>query len=258
MTDTAIVTEQTIVQPLPPAGGDMVVIAKSASEMEVAQKSLVGWVDNRITGLLQELTEAETNLELAKKSKWRTAPWKKAVDDVNGRVVYYEKMKEALLAGYVIIPDLPAGLIAVRTTEKQPAHKTHKAGYSNMFLPSAKTDSPPVGEGAYVSPEINYDRGSDTTTENDRKVTRHWAMAESFQGVDFPMTLVKPQILEETNRAMALNVFDEIGILPAGLTRRQMLKGVDPIVLGRIVRTEGKQRIACAFLITWWISTATL
>lgn len=241
--------------------GDIVVIAKSPAEMEIAQRGLVAWATDRIQRLEVEAIEAETNLEQAKKSKWKVAPWKKAAALARGRVIYYQKIRAALEDGYVIMPDLPAQTLAVRTTASGPSFRTLESSWHRSALPDATTDSPPIGGGKYVSPDVEYKTWSGSEGEGGQKKTTYYARAIGFGDIDFPMTLVKPQILSETNRAMALKIFDEIGILPAGSGGGRMLRATkqpDPVVIGRIVRTEGARRIVCAFLITWWVDSRAL
>jgi hypothetical protein len=73
--------------------------------------------------------------------------------------------------------------------------------------------------------------------------------------VDFPMRLVRPQILKDLGEAMKLKIFDEIGILPQTRSHAR-----DPMVIGRVVR-PGPNRwsnVHMSFLITWWVDTRGL
>lgn len=251
--------------PLPPVADDMVVVAKSAQEMEVAQKSLVGWAERKIAGLEQELHEAQSNLDTAVKRKWATATFRRAVTIVQGRVAYYKRIKAALDAGYVIMPDLPGVTIAVRTSQSRPRQTVHESSHYGKTLPSATSDASTPGRGRYISPDIKYATWNNTSKDaQGRDKTTHMARARSFDPeFEFPIRFVKPQIFDETSKAMMLKVFDEIGIIgigspkPGQRLRATTLHG-DPIVLGRVVRYEGVKRFTCAFLITWWLDTKTL
>ncbi len=248
------------VPPTPEPPSNTVVIAKSAGEMEIAQRQLVTWVDRKLEAERALADEAATNLEMARVSGWKLAPFKKALARAQGRVTYYVKMKAALDAGYVIMPDIPCGVFAVRTTADGPNRREHESRYHTTRLPEATASEAPAGEGRYVDPSITYTHWTDSEKrEGSSDLVKHHARAvEDFDAPDFPLQLVKPQILDETSKAMALRIFDEIGILPEVPTSKKMLRGYDPIVLGRIVRTEGTMRHTCAFLITWWLDTAAL
>ena len=67
--------------------------------------------------------------------------------------------------------------------------------------------------------------------------------------VVFPVRFARPELLEVTSEAMALKVFDEIGVLP----RR---RGRDPVIVGRIIEPKTKSRVS--FLIGWYVNTAEL
>lgn len=245
---------------------DIVVVAKTREEMETAQRSLVGWIEPKIQGLEQDVLEAQTNLDTATKRKWATAPFRKALTVAVSRVAYYQRIRSALLAGYVIMPDMPGVTIAVRTSQARPrAHKI-KSTYYGKTLPSATSDASPAGKGRYIDPTIKYETWDEAGQKDSlgRDTTVHIARANSFDPeFEFPIKLVKPQILDDTSRAMMHKIFDEIGIIGAGSPKPgQKLHATtlhgDPIVLGRVVRYEGTKRFSCAFLITWWLDTKTI
>jgi hypothetical protein len=246
---------------VPERTGDIVVIAKTPAEMEVAQRSLVAWAEARIARLTIELQEAESNLAHAKTCKWKLGPWKRVVEQAGARVTYYSKIKAAIEAGYVIMPDLPGQTFAIRTTLDSPRRREIVSSWRHQNLPAAATDSSPIGEGHYISPIVTYDTWDRSEGEGNQKKTTHHVRASDFTDVDFPMVMVKPQILDETNRAMLLGIFDEVAILPAGSGDRRRLAATqqpDPVIIGRVVRQEGTRRHTCAFLITWWLDTSTI
>lgn len=77
--------------------------------------------------------------------------------------------------------------------------------------------------------------------------------AAEYAPVDFPFKAIKPQILDDVGKAMALKIFDEIGILP------QRRVKADPMVIGQIVIKKGtydERRLS--FLITWWLQESHL
>jgi hypothetical protein len=243
-----------VVDFIPPV--DMVVLAKDPHEMELAQAKLIGWARGRTDVLRHELAEAEENLAIAKKGKYRMGPWQRQVRVAKKRLTYYEKVHAALEAGYCIVPDFPISTIAVRTDQKKVSDKVHK-GYS---VPDIKSKELPTGEGEYTDPQPVVNQWTEKRTrkntsgekyEYDQPMIRAW----EFDDVDFPFHIVKPRVLEQTTRAMTLKVFDEIGVLPAMTSKRNR----DPMVIGRIVRKEGSyQEHSICFLISWWIDTRQL
>jgi hypothetical protein len=249
--------------PLRP-GEDIVVIAKSPEEMATAQHALVGWCDSKISVMEMEAREAAENVNQAQKRKWKVAPFRKTYELAQGRVAYYQRMKAVLEAGYVIVPDMPAQTLVIRTGQREPRHQKTDSTYYGHTLPQAKSDGAPVGKGQYVSPEYkrhNWDTSSKDSAGRE-SITHHSRVRGFDTEFAFPMLAVKPQVLDEVGKAMALKVFDEIGILPAGSgPKKTMMRATtmpDPIVVGRIVRYEGAKRIVCSFLITWWLDSRTL
>ena len=59
--------------------------------------------------------------------------------------------------------------------------------------------------------------------------------------------MAKPQIIEATNAAMEMKVFDEIRLFP--FTKRRG----DPCILGTIIDRSGTTERRHAFLISWLI-----
>jgi hypothetical protein len=243
---------------------DVVVLARSPQEMVVAQQGLVLWAERRLDRLRAALVERQENLAIAKKRKWKQGGWIKQVKIAEGRITFYEKVKTALEAGYCIMPDLPVQLLAVRTNKRRPRRREVSSSYGNPEhqLSDAAPNALPAGDGRYVTPSVFIDRWS--RTEKNEKTGRdeitNFARAAAYdEEFDFPMKFVKPQILDATGQALALKLFDEIGILPATQHRRlSAMATSDPVVVGRIVREEKKHRHVLTFLITWWIDTSQI
>ena len=58
---------------------DLMLIARSPSEMEAAQQGLRGWVDEKLAEVGVDLGDAMQNLALAKERKWKSAGWQAQV-----------------------------------------------------------------------------------------------------------------------------------------------------------------------------------
>jgi hypothetical protein len=107
----------------------------------------------------------------------------------------------------------------------------------------------PVGEGEYKNPFPVVI--VETTTHGDGKKD-YKSYAEEWKDMEFPITMIKPEIIEATNRAMALEIFDQFGILPA-------TKNEDPIIVGQIINKTGSYRMKIvSFMIAWHFDTKVL
>jgi len=80
--------------------------------------------------------------------------------------------------------------------------------------------------------------------------------ATKFRELDFPFLLVKPQVLDATQIAMAAKIFDEIGIAPEGVIHSRK---PDPMILGIIKAPKrGYTHKKITFLIAWFLNTDTV
>jgi len=241
-----------------PVGDDkLVVIARNPAEMQVAQKKLCDWASHKVETSLAELTEANESLEQAKKSRWRQTGFVTNVRYARERYNYYLKVRAALEAGYVIVPNFDLDIFAIRTTKFRPKAESTSRRYG-MPDPSEfenKTDRSVLGEGEYVDPWPELTHTVKKIDDGEGKShTENMAVAKDWRDVDFPYKLAKPQILTDTSTAMARMIFDQIGVSPNRRARNQ-----DPMVIGQIVyKGKGYQEKAVSFLITWWVDNQDL
>jgi len=239
---------------------ELVVIAQNPAEMQAAQTQLTAWAGRKCAEAEAERLDLATNLAIAKKNKWNTKTLERALDRAEKRLSFQQKVEAALSNGFCIIPNFPVDIFAIRTTAKNPRENvtTNWGGTIDQA-----TTSPELGEGRYVNT-----RPTERTREwkeknaDGREVTLHNARAVAFQDVDFPFAVAKTRVVEATSRAMALNIFDEVGILPfrpghhAGDAR---LMNADPMVIGKIkMRRNAYAFREISFLVTWFIDTKTL
>ncbi len=226
-----------------------VVIARNADELLLGNQQLIGWAQDRIDELEVELAETVENLEHATKRKWKVTPWKRLASRLRKRIGYYVKIRAALEQGYCMVPNFPAHVFAIRTAKKNPRKNTAKASW-RPEVKSQNTESPPLGEGRHVNPnalQVSWQEEVDDGKGGTKVV--NYAEAAEFDDPEFPVTMVKPQILEDVSHARALKIFDEIGVLPE--PRRH---GADPVVVGRIVLGAGTySEKAMTFLLSWWV-----
>jgi hypothetical protein len=252
----AELTKELVVQQDPsPVEKDIVVIASNPEQMQTAQSNLVKHFATKIGALKIELKEANENLRIAKERKWKKGPFESQVEKVSQSIKFYEKIKVALEAGYVIIPNLEdLDIFAIRTTRKNPKANVASGGAGWVEPPNVQvTNRPALGEGRYVNADtINQNWTQEITKAGDtQKSFRRMSKAIKFDNVEFPFHLAKPQILNSTSEAMKLLAFDDIGISPNRKKRRG-----DPMIVGRIHdRKVGYNQKIVSFLITWFVDT---
>jgi hypothetical protein len=231
--------------------GNLFVFARDPAEMTKAQDAMIAWSERRLEQKKSELRDFEQNFTIAKKNKWRTSTLEAAVRRAKKKIVFYEKVRDALKEGYYIIPDMDMDVFAIRTTAKNP--RKNVSSVNGNWTPSVKdqvSDHTTTGKGRYVSPNDGVFDGSESEKvgadgKTSKSVTRWW---EEFTGPDFPFAFAKPEVLEATSKAMKAKIFDEIGVLPR-------VRGADPMVVGRVTYQQGWRRKSVNFLIAWFLQT---
>ena len=135
-----------------PMGQELRFVATHPSEMEAAQRQLVAWAARRLSEELQQSREITQNYNLAVKNKWRTVTLRKAMELGKTRVTAFKKIKLAVEQGFVIIPDFPLTLIAVRTSKQGPRwNRLSRDGYDAPVQPQVQPELLESGDGRYVS-----------------------------------------------------------------------------------------------------------
>jgi len=231
---------------------NMQVTALTPTGMQECQTQLITWFGKKVEKQEEEAKELQENYEIAKKNKWKASTLKRHAALATKRVNYYKKIKSALEEGYNIVPNMPLDIFAVRTDKVRPMKK---ASFYRWDGRETRGGFLPEGEGRYVNPEPVHDYyevavPNKKTGEDEAK--EEW-FADEFQAVAFPVTMAKPEIMEATSRAEAMNIFDEIGVLPA---RRK----VDPVIVGRIrdPRSSTYSDKHISFIIAWYLDTSTV
>jgi len=237
---------------VPPAAADFMVIAQRPEEMRAAQEKTITWIEQLIAENRAAKADAEAALEAAKRNKWRQEGFRRHVTEPEKKIEFYEKILAALKAGYVIVPNFPIDVFAIRTKRKEPKGDVENFHWANFRQESERL---PVGAGSYVDskPEIAHETHEEANKEG-KMVTRHEYWPTAFLPVDFPIKMVAPQVMDATGRAMALKAFDEIGILPS----RREARGQDPMVIGQVAYRAGANVKRVSFLVAWWLTADDL
>lgn len=218
------------------------------SEMVAAQQQLITWCESKILSINAEAKELYDAVEHAKRSKWKHSTLANQYNRSIRRLTFYQKMKAALLEGYYIVPNFPIQMFAIRTTKQCP--KGHSWNYWGIHEQDAQALK--INEGEYKNPRPLVDRISELRHTTTNTVTRK---SESYpvgwDDLEFPITMAKPEIMQATSRAMALKVFDQIGVFPP-------TKNDDPVILGQIILKEGYRSKTISFMIAWHLNTNVL
>jgi len=220
-------------------------VAVTPTDLVPAQQGLLEWIGQRLTAIVAEFSEAEKELEYARSHKWRTSALTANLNKIAKRQTFYEKLKAAVAAGYVIMPALPMNVIAIRTRAKNPRDTQGPAWSSFEQLAQAL----PEGAGEYKNPMPT----KDSFTEEEKNHKGETVSKEVYFPVAFedefamPVELCKPTLLERTSTAMALKIFDEIGIVRDD--HRYNRRG-DPVVCGTVIDPTRRGR-RFAFFIAW-------
>lgn len=227
---------------------DVNVVALTPADMVPAQQNLIAWCDRKIRALGDEADELELHQKLAIENGWKTSVVTASLNRTARRITYYGKIKAALQAGYLLVPNMPVDVMAIRVKRGTPITKTSTSEWRAGVV---GVESLPPGEGRYVDQEA-YTRSFEVPDKNykgEPTTVTHYQTTE-FDEVDFPVALTKPVVLERVAQAMALKVFDSIG-------RVQNSGGRDPIYVGQLIDPRGRGRVATFFL-AWWVDTRTL
>src|SRR5438046_1850505 len=127
-------------------------VALTPHELPKAQEGIGEWCHAKMRDLGQEYRELSANLAIAKKNRWSRGGLIRAVASTKKRIQYYQKIKAAVKAGYLIIPNFPIEVIAVRVSRIAPKDKE---GRWASDINTAQPELLPVGAGRYVD-EVTF------------------------------------------------------------------------------------------------------
>lgn len=228
---------------LSPIVNDLELTAMEPLEMVNAQQQLITWCDGKLVALRHESNDLLEAFEHAKKMKWKFSTLETQYKRSLKKVSYYEKIKSALLAGYYIVPNFPIQMFAIKTKDK------HVRGSANSYWGDFRQEAQElqIGQGEYKNPFPIVERHS-AQHKDGKEVSPARSFATDWDDVEFPVTMAKPNIMKATTRAMAMKIFDRIGVMPA-------TKNEDPVIIGQIFRKSGYSTKVVSFMIAWHLNT---
>ena len=241
---------------VPTTGMELEVSATTPLEMSQAQDGLIAWCGRKIEAMKHEASELAENLAIAIKNKWKTSTLKRHADLAAKRVTFYEKIKAALEAGYCIVPNFPITIFAIRTDREKPLEKVYIGTYQHSGNFTQEPKMLPVGEGDYKDPNPFIATDAQKIVKDGKETTEYTKWATKFDDeITFPIQMAKPAIMEATSRAMALKVFDQLGVLLPAAAK------ADPLIVGEILDPRspgwGTRKRIC-FIIAWHLNVRDL
>lgn len=238
------------------------VSARTPDEMKESNQKLIQWCDSKIRELRTDHIELDAAYKSALKKKWKHSVLQRHAEIAKKRIIFYGKLRTALKGGYYIVPNFPVTVFAMRTERNKPLRlaSTVRQNYPPSMLKEQQTSSLPAGAGSYVSPKPNVtvENFGEVSIKDGSKTIEWGSWAEKWNPVEFPICMSKLEIMEATNRAMEIKLFDDFGVLSNASIHRRGCG--DPIIVGRIRdprSTTWNQRYV-SFIIAWHLDTRTL
>lgn len=251
------------VRPIDPAMVPKIhAVAINATEMAEANKEITIFLQAKLVSIQSEKDGITEACIVAENNGWKGDALARTEKRLSRDLEYYGKLLLALEAGYTVVPNMPCDQFAIRVDRRRAeSFSSYKEDCSRTpsdwqmdRIPDQKEQILPAGEGRYESsnPTIDDDASSHQNGEGKLIHTRH-IQVNGFDSIEFPFAAAVPVVMSATQAAMALKLFDRIGIVP-----QQVKRHMDPIILGQIVRREnGRDRVA-SFLIAWHLDLRTL
>lgn len=234
---------------LAPVDDNLSLVALTPSEMGPAQSALAEWCVRKQAALKVELADLEEHALIAAGNGWKLRGLNASIRRTQQRIVYYDKVRAAVEAGYLMVPNFPITVLAVRVQRSKQKQTTASYDRSSAF--EAHAELLPAGAGRYVDDRV-FTIDESYPQEDGKGGQRHVShyVSSDYDAPDFPFTAVKPAVLTATQDAMARRIFDRIGMV-------ENTSGKDPIMVGQLLDPRGGGRLA-TFFIAWWLDTSSL
>jgi len=257
-TDTALTTSALLSTSVGNTGavtvvehGNLCLTALEPGDMATCQEAMILWVTRKILEVSADAEELRMAYEHAKAKKWKTSTLQAHALKQEKRLEFYQKMKAALEHGYVIVPNFPITAFAIRTSRNSPLRMVTSSNW--VLNKDQKAQALPAGQGEYQNPFPEVRSHRVRSDENPEKtLVESWAAG--WKDLDFPVNMARPQVMEAATNAMALKIFDQLGILPSPYKKQ------DPIIVGQLIDPRGTKynpRVV-TFMIAWHLDTRTL
>jgi hypothetical protein len=223
----------------PPRG--LVVFARTAEELSAGHAKFLSWVSEWKEAISHEQKGLGKTIAAFKANKWN---WKALIPrgaSLKKQREFYEKLEDALKLGYMVVPNMGMEVFAIRTAAWCPRDRAWRG-------PEQAAQLLPAGEGENRNP--NPTLRSEHTGNNAkgepqyRNVPHRWR-----ESPDFPLELAIPAVMDATAQALAMKLFDELGVVRDGDRATRTSNRGDPMILGRILNPRGRHHVS--FFIAW-------
>lgn len=239
---------------------DVVLVADNPSELQQLQVGMISAMGGKIARAVAEVEDGRRTMDALVAAGMDTRAADRNLKRAESRLDFLKKCLSALRDGYVIVPEMPHNVVAIRV-KRGPRRQHERNPYGR--IPTINTEGAPglpEGEGSYADPlpasEIRRFENTDPATKK-TEVVVHRTTTGWDEIVGLPVTFLKPAVVERTGRCMMRKLFDEIAVVGADkfYVNRQARKA-DPMVLGSVVDRVTKRR--AWFLVAWFVDTADL
>lgn len=233
-------------------------VARNPEEMQAAQADMLAWLKQKLTTVEVEVREMNAALNEARTNGWKTDALQRARNRAISLETFYFKLLMAVEAGYTVIPEFPVDVFAIRVQRGNVTAPTReeRGGWGWPTIPNEQSDRPPAGAGEYKNPSQLVRHKEWKGKEGDKDVVKRWTTASDWQDeIVFPMTAARPLVMNETAKAMALKVFDQVGICrPVDQGRIVSYGKGDPLIIGQILHQRASGIKAVSFIIAWYLN----
>lgn len=228
-------------------------VALTPAQVPAVQADLAEWCRNKCVELGKDLARARQSLSIVTAAGWQKTAFVREISKVRSRMIYFAKIREAVQHGYLVVPNFPVEVMAIRLDPER--QRFQQSDYDNIDVTDqgAKGQMLAPHEGQYVANRRPARDSSYTVTNKDGS-TRLESLytASGYEDPDFPIKLIRPEVLDATRQAMALKLFDRIGVVTG--------RDADPLVVGQIIdprSTKWNVRVV-SFFVAWWLDPGTL
>lgn len=242
-----IVTRQEAVPDVP----EIHLVARDPQEMAAAQANITTWIQQKLAAITAETAEWQAAIDTAMRNGWEKKALESALNKATHATTYYEKLLAAVQAGYTIIPNFPIALFAVRVKRQSPLFQKQVLANTGYYpsVSDEKAQILPAGTGRYVSPQQLVQNAQHIEMREGKEVRVRESYPVEHGEVEFPLIAARPLVMDAAAEAMALRLFDQIGICAEQ-------KG-DPLIIGQIMlsrRSYGTPTRMASFLIAWHLN----
>jgi hypothetical protein len=248
--------------PMEATGNDLVVIADNPQEMVEAQHATIAVVGGKLERAQSELADASQTLITLQESGLSTTAAERIMRSAESRVVFLEKAKQALEAGYVIVPEMPCDVVAIRVKRDNPKKQHEIGGNYTPSISLEKAPGLPAGEGQYVDPlpdsEIKKFRELKPQSQGGGEIVKTHRVTTGWDtDIELPVEFLKPAVVARTGKVMMRKLFDEVAVVGASSRYTSgRARKIDPMVVGSVIDGVNKRKLW--FLVAWFVDTSEI